>query len=116
MKDTTQQIIKEAKEKGYIPEEKKDTEFSTSVFNQGYGFGFNNCIDSFQLEKIVELAYVKLLQAEIERLKGEKKELLEGVQTVYKQGEIQALQNQISHLKEQIIKIKEKWYEAYNVL
>jgi len=66
MKDTIQQIIKEATLKGYIPELKNhdcalnDGEYTCTCFERA--------IDSFQLEKIIELAYEKLLQAEKERL------------------------------------------------
>jgi len=128
MKNTTQQIIKEAKEKGFIPEKKELEDFLYKELINYHGTAcqpvlVNGCvcelqniqqrvisqaIDSFQLEKVIELAYEKLLQAEIERLEGEKVEPATGhpAQFNYDKewyvGYNQALADYISLLQEEI--------------
>lgn len=69
MTNPTQQIIKEAISKGFIPEKKE----LPILENEGRGtineireinkvIGRNKAIDSFQLEKIIELAYEKWIE------------------------------------------------------
>jgi len=67
MTNTTQQIIKEAKELGYIPEKKyAETQISSTDYGNMQNAllkqrveSYNQAIDSYQLEKIVEFAYEK---------------------------------------------------------
>lgn len=62
----TEKIIQEAKDRGYVPEKKENPKTKcVNAENQLFGScfsceknnGFNQAIDSYNLEKIVELAY-----------------------------------------------------------
>lgn len=56
MTNPIQKIIKLSIEKGFVPERVKEDEIYEVSEN---GSGFNEAIDSYNLEKIIELAYEK---------------------------------------------------------
>ncbi len=64
MKNKIQNLIKLAKEKGYVPKKKKIELIEDDLYaskdpkiSLSGAYGFNQAIDSYNLEKIIELAY-----------------------------------------------------------
>lgn len=71
MTNPIQKIIEEAKAKGYVPEKNYPHTYSSenSEIYDAYSRGFNACLDSYNLEKIIELAYEKWIEEIREKLK-----------------------------------------------
>lgn len=87
------EIIKEAISKGYMPEKKepiknrnlyspKDGSLTNMYAEDDIYKGYNQAIDSFQLEKLIELAYENIRE-KIEEYQGESLIIYDGVNHPY---------------------------------